>query len=112
MKQSIIQIRKARRQKEMAHSRDGALEEYECKQAEIKKILRQISDGLQKHDRNASNQGGHNWTHVGDLVSISETLTDIRDRLHSQGEYAKAITYLTHKGHRDILKTQQERYTR
>ena len=66
-----------------------ALKEYEQKQAEIKKLLKQIEAGLEKHDRNASGQGGHHWGHVGELTSIAETLTDLRDRLHNTGEYAK-----------------------
>lgn len=66
-----------------------ALNEYETKQAEIKKLLKQIEAGLQKHDRAASGQGGHNWGHVGDLADIKKSLTDIKDRLHSTGEYAE-----------------------
>lgn len=64
-----------------------ALNEYEKKQAEIKKLLKQIEVGLEQHDRKASGQGGHHWGHVGDLTSIAESLTDIRDRLHGKGEY-------------------------
>ena len=67
---------------------DTALEAYEAKQAEIRKLLKQIEDGLQRHDRRASSLIGHHWGHVGDLVSIAETLTDIKDRLHLTGEYA------------------------
>jgi len=70
-------------------AKQDALEEYEAKQAEIKKLLKQIEAGLQQHDRKASAQGGHHWEHVGDLTSIAETLTDLRDRLHNTGEYAK-----------------------
>lgn len=66
-----------------------ALTEYENKQDEIAKLLKQIAAGLEKHDRKASMQGGHNWSHVGDLTSIAETLTDLRDRLHGTGEYAE-----------------------
>lgn len=71
--------------------KDEPLQEYEAKQAEIKKLLKQIEEGLRKHDRNASSQGGHHWGHVGDLTSIADTLTDLKDRLHHTGEYA--ITY-------------------
>jgi hypothetical protein len=68
-----------------------ALEEYETKQDEIEKLLLQIKAGLQAHDRNASGKpGGHHWGHVGDLNSIAETLTDIRDRLHGTGEHSKS----------------------
>jgi hypothetical protein len=66
-----------------------ALEAYEEKQAEIKKLLAQIAAGMEKHDRNASSQGGHNWGHVGDLNQMVVELNDIRDRLHSTGEYKK-----------------------
>ena len=37
---------------------ENALDAYEQKQAEIKKLLKQIEAGLLKHDRNASGQGG------------------------------------------------------
>lgn len=67
----------------------GALQKYEAKQAEITKLLQQIETGLEKYDREISLQGGHHWGHVGDLTSIATTLTDLRDRLHGQGEYAK-----------------------
>lgn len=73
-------------------NRENALMQYEAKQAEIKKLLRQIEAGMQKHDRNASRDpGGHHWGHVGDLMSIAETLTDLRDRLHGTGEYAEVV---------------------
>ena len=67
-----------------------ALEEYEAKQEELKKLLKQNEAGLLKHDRNASNQGGHHWGHVGDLNHMINTLRDIKDQLHQTGEYAKA----------------------
>jgi hypothetical protein len=66
------------------------LVEYEKKQAEIKQLLKQIEVGLKKHDQDASrDRGGHHWGYVGDLVSIAETLSNLRDRLHWLGEYAK-----------------------
>jgi len=56
-------------------TKQTALKEYETQQAQM------------KHDRTASsNPGGHHWGHVGDLTSIAETLTDLRDRLHSTGD--------------------------
>jgi hypothetical protein len=67
-----------------------ALVEYEAKQRAIRKLLREIEAGLDKHDRRASSQpGGHHWGHVGDLGSIIETLIDLKDRLHGTGEYAE-----------------------
>lgn len=72
-------------------STQTALEAYEEKQAEIKKLLAQITVGMEQHDRNASGKGGHNWGHVGDLTSIADTLTDIRDRLHGTGEYKNRV---------------------
>lgn len=71
-------------------SKQTALNEYETKQAEIRKLLKQIEAGLEKHDRAASGKGGHSWGHVGDLNSIAATLTDIKDRLHGISEYAEA----------------------
>ena len=70
-------------------SEQTALNEYETRQAEIRKLLKQIEAGLLKHDRAASGKGGHNWGHVGDLTDIEKTLADIKDRLHGTGEYAK-----------------------
>ena len=67
---------------------ETALEAYEAKQAEIRKLLKQIEQGLVQHDRRASSLVGHHWGHVGDLVSIAETLKDLKDRLHLTGEYA------------------------
>jgi hypothetical protein len=72
-------------------SKNNSLAAYEQKQAEIMELLKQIKAGLLDHDREASADGGHSWAHVGDLTSIAETLTDIKDRLHGTGEYA--ITY-------------------
>ena len=65
------------------------LKEYEAKQAEIKKLLKQIEAGILEHDRRASDPGGHHWGHVGDLTSIADTLRDIKDRLYCTGEYSK-----------------------
>ena len=75
--------------KEMIMTQQTALSEYNKRQAEIKKVLKQIEAGLQKHDRKASTQGGHNWGHVGDIGDMVEVLTDLKDRLHNTGEYAK-----------------------
>ena len=67
---------------------NNPLEAYEAKQAEILKLLKQIEVGLERHDRRASSLVGHHWGHVGDLASIVDSLTDIKDRLHLTGEYA------------------------
>lgn len=64
-----------------------ALETYEMKQAEIEKLLKQIHAGLLAHDRGCTPR--HHWGHVGDLNTIVNDLTDIRDRLHGTGEYQK-----------------------
>ena len=68
---------------------NNSLAQYEKRQAEIRKLLKQIEAGLEKHDRKASGQGGHHWGHVGDLADIAATLVDLKDRLHQTGEYAK-----------------------
>jgi hypothetical protein len=65
------------------------LKAYEARQAEIRKLLKQIEDGLEKHDRRASSFGPHHWGHVGDLISIAHTLQEVSDQLHLTGEYAK-----------------------
>ena len=79
-------------------NKQTALEAYEEKQAEIKKLLAQITVGLEAHDRRASNEGGHHWGHVGDLNDIATTLADLKDRLHETGEYAKPVTTFNRKG--------------
>lgn len=79
-------------------NKQTALEAYEEKQAEIKKLLAQIKVGLEQHDRRASTKGGHHWGHVGDLADIAATLTDLKDRLHQTGEYAKPATTFNRKG--------------
>lgn len=86
---TLLEIRKANAKKRNIASRESSLKKYEEKQAEIKKLLKQIEVGLQQHDRNASGHGGHHWGHVGDLTSIASTLTNIRDQLHHIGEYAQ-----------------------
>ena len=90
MTRSILEIRKANAKKRNTASRENSLQRYEEKQAEIKKLLKQIEAGLLKHDRNASGPGGHHWGHVGDLADIAHSLTDLKDRLHGTGEYAEA----------------------
>lgn len=75
-----------------------ALEAYEEKQAEIKKLLAQITVGLEQHDRRASTKGGRHWGHVGDLTDIAAKLTDIKDSLYETGEYAKPARTFDRKG--------------
>jgi hypothetical protein len=87
---TILEIRKANAKKRNMASRESSLKKYEEKQAEIRKLLKQIEAGLEKHDRRASGQGGHHWGHVGDLGDIASTLRDLRDRLHETGEYVEA----------------------
>jgi septal ring factor EnvC (AmiA/AmiB activator) len=77
-------------QRKEIEMKSDALKEYEKKQAEIKKLLKQIEAGLEKHDHEASMSGVHHWGHVGDLASIAETLNDLKDRLHGTGEYKAA----------------------
>jgi septal ring factor EnvC (AmiA/AmiB activator) len=69
-------------QRKEIEMKSDALKEYEKKQAEIKKLLKQIEAGLEKHDHEASMSGVHHWGHVGDLASIAETLNDLKDRLY------------------------------
>jgi len=79
-------------------NKQTALEAYEEKQAEVKKLLAQITVGLEKHDRRASGKGGHHWGHVGDLTDIAATLANLKDRLHETGEYEKTVTTFDRKG--------------
>jgi len=90
MNRSILETRKANAKKRNLASRESSLHKYEEKQTEIRKLLKQIEIGLEKHDRKASGQGGHHWGHVGDLNDICQTLSDLKDRLHQTGEYTEA----------------------
>ncbi len=81
MSKSILDIRKANAKKRNMASRETSLKNYKEKQAEIKKLLKQIEVGLTKHDRKASEQGGHHWGHVGDLNHVASELAEIRDFL-------------------------------
>lgn len=66
------------------------IKEYESQKEIIEELLGEIQDGLEKHDRRASEKpGGPHWGHVGDLTSIADTLRDLRDRLHVKGGYEK-----------------------
>ena len=69
---------------------ESPLQAYESTQEEIRKLLKQVEAGLEAHDKQASSKnGGHNWGHVGDLNGIAHVLKDLKDRLHSTGEYSK-----------------------
>lgn len=81
-------------------STQTALEAYEEKQAEIKKLLAQITVGLEAHDRKASSKGEHHWGHVGDLTDIAAKLADIKDSLYETGEYAKPARTFDRNGRR------------
>jgi hypothetical protein len=71
-----------------------SLEAYETSQAQIKRLLKKIEAGLERHDKEASrDRAGHHWGYVGDLLDIQEILTDISDRLHLDGEYAPTPTH-------------------
>lgn len=81
-------------------STQTALEAYKEKQAEIKKLLAQITAGIEAHDRRASSKGGYHWGHVGDLTDIAAKLTDIKDSLHGTGEYATPARTFDRNGRR------------
>jgi len=71
-------------------AQQDALKEYEKKQAQIRKLLKQIEAGLEKHDRKASScRGGHHWGHAGDLEYVVDRLTEVNDFLNQTGEYAE-----------------------
>jgi hypothetical protein len=61
---------------------------YKDKKAEIKKLLKSIEAGIEKHDRKA-NQDRIHWGHVGDMNSIRAALQEVSDQLHGTGEYAE-----------------------
>lgn len=86
---SILEIKKANAKKRNIASRANSLQEYEAKQAEIKKLLKQIETSLVVHDHKASGKGGHHWGHVGDLRHVAGNLEELRDFLMGTGEYAK-----------------------
>lgn len=68
--------------------KNDQLKEYERKQDKIKKLLKKIEAGLEKHDRKASKDGGHHWGHVGDLNYVADRLEEARNFLMRMGEYA------------------------
>lgn len=58
------------------------LERYEEKQAEIRKLLKQIEAGLEKHDRATSGKpGGKNNNDVWDLNNVVHLLQEARTYL-------------------------------
>lgn len=70
----------------MKLAKTDALKEYEKKQAEIKKLLKQIDDGLRKHSQDAA-QKPENWGYLGDLEHTENQLREIRDFICKMGEY-------------------------
>lgn len=78
-----IQTMKKKNQRDEANKLDS-LKAYEERQAEIKKLLKKIGVGLERHDKNASIAGGHHWGHVGDLSHIVSVLTEVHARLPKQ----------------------------
>lgn len=78
---TTLEIRKARRRKELELTKGEALAKYDERKAEIQKLLKQIAAGLEQHDKNASISGGHHWGHVGDLGHIVGVLAEVNARL-------------------------------
>ena len=63
----------------------ASIEAYEAKQAEIKKLLKQIDAALLEHDREGSREpGGHHWGYVGDLGHVACELKQIHNFLTGQ----------------------------
>lgn len=81
MATNILQLRKERRQKAKEQSKLEALDIYEERKEEIQRLLKQISTGLEQHDKNAGISGGHHWGHVGDLGYIVSLLIEVNSRL-------------------------------
>jgi hypothetical protein len=79
-------------QRKEIEMKSDALKEYEKKQAEIKKLLKQIEAGLEKHDHEASMSGVHHWGHVGDLASIEYKAATKRGMVYSRnGKPVKVV---------------------
>ena len=58
------------------------LEAYEYGQVMIRKMLRQIEDKMEQHDRNASGKvGGHNSADVQNLQDVVGKLLEIKNIL-------------------------------
>jgi hypothetical protein len=68
-------------------ARQEAQTEYERQQKEIRKLLKKLEAGLEKHDSKVG-QAGHHWGHVGDLGFVIEKLTRVSDFVNGTGEYA------------------------
>lgn len=89
MQPSIIEIKKARRKKDMEAGRHEARAEYKRNQAQVRQLLKEIRDGLDTHQRATNENERALWGYVGDLKRITAELSDLRDRLNGTGEYAR-----------------------
>ncbi len=86
------QKQKANAKARSMDDRESSLKRYEQHQAEIRKLLKQIDTGLEKHDLKASGPGGHHWGYVGDLDHVEGQLRELRDFLMGTGEYQSEPT--------------------
>jgi hypothetical protein len=59
--------------------------EYADRQKQIAHLISRLQEGLENH---AAQPGPKHYGHIGDLGAITETLSDLADRLNGTGEYA------------------------
>jgi hypothetical protein len=62
--------------------------DYDKKEKEIRKLLKKIETGLEKHNRKVA-QNDINWGYIGNLGYMVEQLTNVSDFVNETGEYAK-----------------------
>lgn len=75
---------------------------------ETAKLMKGIHSALSQH-YTLHNKDAH-WGHVGDIRHIHDQLRDIHDRLHEQGEYAKAAKEHTAKMNMAMKESVEEQH--
>ena len=63
---------------------------YKQHHARVKDLLKKISTGVDAHKANCM-KGNCHYGHVGDVKELANTLQDLHDRVHMQGEYATPL---------------------
>jgi len=79
MQKTVWEVKMENKKKLKQVNRENALAAYEAKQAQIKKLLKQIEAAVEQSDKDRTE--GVNWGHVGSLGHVVEELTEVRDWL-------------------------------
>lgn len=51
--------------------------QYEKAQKDVKQLLKQLSDNVEKHGKDFKKSGGKNWGYLGDMNKIKKGLKDL-----------------------------------